>query len=293
MFHDLHRGAVARRTMLALPLAGLGLTSGLGRLGLASGVSRELIAAIERVPGLTPPLTLGIARVMLQPGAAAPAVIPGGARLLAVESGVLAVSVTAAAREPLTARDFSLGSPAPAASDELFVPAGTAIAFAARGVTSMRNPGDRSTVVLDAAVFREAPRSMARAFTTEDGVSFQLLASASAQEAPAPRATIVLEHIRLGHQATLPEDLSGGVTLLRVESGMTRVRSQSGAVLVASSAASAPYATSESLQPLASGSVRDVTAGGVVFLPAAGSMSLTNPSRRIAGMMALALLETA
>lgn len=286
----------SRRLLLALPVSCLAWERGIGGSGasaLAADVEREQIATVERVDGLTPPLTLGIARVILRAGAVARAAIPRGARMIAVESGVLAVSVTTAADETLTSSAFFPVAPAPELSDELFVPAGAAVTFGARGVTTVRNPGPRSVVALDVVVYREEPRPIARAFTTEDGISFQLLASASALEAPAGHVTVTLERVRLGGQAELPADLGVGLTLARVDAGTIALHPVAGEIFAARAAVSAPYSMPGSLEPIAVGSAREVTAGGVVFLPVGTESVIANPMQRPADLLALSVREMA
>ena len=84
---------IPRRRFLLFPSALL-LQTRAHRQTLASSVERELIATVERDAGLLPPLTLGIARVVLRPGASVFAATPNGARMIVVESGVLAVAST-------------------------------------------------------------------------------------------------------------------------------------------------------------------------------------------------------
>src|SRR5215211_1339505 len=170
---------ISRRRFLPFPLALL-LHSQRHDATLASSVERELIASVQRDEGLLPPLTLGIARVVLRPGASAFGATPNGARLIVVESGVLAVASTSHGPGPLTSVELGVSAPAPIEADELFVPAGMAVTIGSLEVARVRNPGARSVVALDVAVFHEEPRPLSRAFTTEDGISFQLLASASA-----------------------------------------------------------------------------------------------------------------
>ena len=286
---------ISRRLLVALPMSCLFSAGGFGggRFALASDVQREPIATIERVHGLEAPLTLGIARVVLRPGAVVQAAIPRGARMIAVESGVLAVAVTTAAEESLTSRELSLLAPEPDLGDELFVPAGATITFGSRGVSTVRNPGVRSVVALDVAVYREEPRPIARAFTTEEGISFQLLASASASVAPTGRVAVTLERVRLGQHAELPADLSAGLMLARVEAGTIGLRPAAGEVFTARAAASAPYSMPGSLEPIAAGQTREVTAGGVVFLPVGAASAITNPMPRTADLMTLAVRESA
>ncbi len=177
---------IPRRQILLFPLALL-LQTRAHSATLAFPVERELIATVERDAGLLPPLTLGIARVVLRPGASAFAGTPNGARMIVVESGVLAVASASQEARPFSSVELGVSAPAPHEGEELFVPAGTTVTFGSLDVARVRNPGARSVVALDVAVFREEPRPISRAFTTEDGISFQLLASASAAAAPIGR----------------------------------------------------------------------------------------------------------
>ena len=112
---------IPRRQLLLFPLALL-LHARAHGATLASSVERELIATVERDAGLLPPLTLGIARVVLRPGASAFAATPNGARMIVVESGVLAVASLPHEAEPLTSAELGVSAPAPDEGDELFVP---------------------------------------------------------------------------------------------------------------------------------------------------------------------------
>lgn len=257
-----------------------------------ASTERELVASVERNEGLLPPLTLGIARVVLRPGASAFAATSNGARMIVVESGVLAVASTAPAPRPLTSVELGGFARAPSEDDELFVPAGTTVTFGSLEVARVRNPGARSVVALDVAVFREEPRPISRAFTTEDGISFQLLASASAAAAPPGRVVLALERLRLGPSSQLPADLSRGLTLAYVEAGSLALTPVAGEVFAARAAASAPYSMPGSLQPIARDERRGITAGGVVFLPVGGVCSAINGTERTADVLALSVRET-
>ena len=283
---------VSRRGLLASPL--LLLLNSQARDGaLASSVDRELIATVERDEGLLPPLTLGIARVVLRPGASAFAATPNGARMIVVESGVLAVASASQEARPLTPVELGVSAPAPVEGEELFVPAGTTVTFGSLEVARVRNPGARSVVALDVAVFREEPRPISRAFTTEDGISFQLLASASAAAAPAGRVALVLERLRLGGASQLPTDLCHGLTLTYVEAGAIELRPVAGEVFAARAAASTPYSMPGSLQPIATDEKRSITAGGVAFLPVGAECVVANVAERPADVLALSVREVA
>jgi len=257
-----------------------------------ASTGRELVASVKRNEGLLPPLTLGIARVVLRPGASALAATSNGARMIVVESGVLAVASTPQASRSLTSVELGGVIPAPSEDDELFVPAGTTVTFGSLEVARVRNPGARSVVALDVAVFREEPRPISRAFTTEDGISFQLLASANAAAAPPGRVVLVLERLRIGSSSQLPADLSRGLTLAYVEAGSLTLTPVAGGVFAARAAASTPHSMPGSLQPIASDETRGVTAGGVVFLPVGGVCSAINVTERTADVLALSVRET-
>jgi hypothetical protein len=283
---------IVRRQFLLFPVALLvrARTTGPSPTSL---VERELIATVERDAGLLPPLTLGIARVVLRPGASTFAATPNGARMIVVESGVMAIASMSPEARPLTSIDLGVSAPASDDGNELFVPAGTTVTFGSLEVARVRNPGTRSVVALDVAVFREEPRPIARAFTTEDGISFQLLASASAADAPPGRVTLALERLRLGGSARLAADLCYGLTLTYVEAGSIEISAVAGDVFAARAAASAPYAMPGSLQPIAIDQQRDITAGGVIFLPVGAECGAVNVAERPADVLALTVRETA
>ncbi len=283
---------IPRRRILLSPLALL-LQVRAHDATLASAVERELIATVERDAGLLPPLTLGIARVVLRPGALAFAATPNGARMIVVESGVLAVASASQEARPFTSVELAVSAPAPDEADELFVPAGTTVTFGSLEVARVRNPGARSVVALDVAVFHEEPRPISRAFTTEDGISFQLLASASAAAAPAGRVALALEQLRIGRSARLPADLSRGLTLLYVEAGTIELKPVAGDVFAARAAASTPYSMPGSLQPIATDQKRGITAGGVIFLPVGAECEVFNGAERPADVLALSVREIA
>ncbi len=255
-------------------------------------IGREVIATMRFERGLGPPLTLGMARVVLRPGASAWASIPGGVRMISVESGLLGVAVGASASDPLTSGDLAVAAEPPRSDDELLVPAGTTLTFGARGIASVRNPGSRSAVLLDSVVFREEPRPLVRAFTTTAGVSFQLLASASADKAPAGALIVALEALRLPGRASLPLDLSAGLTLMYVEAGTLDLSAQEGKVSSARAAASAPYAMPGALQALTAPKTRGVTAGGVIFLQVGAAARVRNAGERTAELLILTVRES-
>jgi hypothetical protein len=283
---------ILRRRFLLFPLALL-LQTQADDAALAAAVERELIASVKRDGGLLPPLTLGIARVVLRPGASALGATPNGTRLIVVESGVLAVASTSLVPGPLTSVELGVSAPSHIEADELFVPAGMAVTIGSLEVARVRNPGTRSVVALDVAVFREEPRPISRAFTTDDGISFQLLASASAAVAPVGRVALALERLRVGPSSQLPADLSQGLTMAYVEAGSLELRPVVGEVFAARAAASTPYSMPGLLQPLALNQKRGITAGGVIFLPVGTECEVLNVAERPADLLALSVREVA
>jgi hypothetical protein len=283
---------IPRRWFLLYPLSLLVQSRAHGAT-LASSVERELIATVERDAGLEPPLTLGIARVVLRPGASTFAATSNGARMIVVESGVLAVASMSQEARPFTSVELAVTAPAPHEGEELFVPAGTTVTFGSLEVARVHNPGARSVVALDIAVFHEEPRPISRAFTTDDGISFQLLASASAAVAPPGRVALVLERLRLGGSSQLPSDLCHGLTLAYVEAGTIELRRLAGDVFAARAAASTPYSMPGSLQPIATGEKRGITAGGVIFVPVGAECVVANAAERPADVLALSVREVA
>ena len=283
---------VSRRRFVVSPLLAVAVSLVVGRRQARAGLFvRTTVATVLCESGLRSPLTLGMARVILRPKSSTWAGTPGGARMIVVEAGVLGVSTVNQAQQRFTAATFAASGPAPVAGDELLIPAGGVMAFPTSSIASVRNAGTRAVVALDVAVYPEEPRPLPRAFTTDEGVSFQLLASASAPNVPVGPLTVTLEQVFLGVEAEAPADLSTGLTLAYVDTGTLALRAEVGEVFSARAAASAPYSTPGSLQPLAPGHERDVTAGGVIFLPHDGQAAIANTAKRPVELLLVAVRE--
>jgi hypothetical protein len=280
---------LSRRVLLAVPLALL--RRGAGRA--ADADARDEITAVPLRDGLTPPLTLGIARVALQPGAATWAATTGGARMLLVESGVLAIATAASVEPPLSAGELVLVAPPANPINEILAPAGSTMRFTGLGVSSVRNPGSRPVVWLDVAVFRDAPRPMRRAFTTDDGVSFQLLAGAEAEAAPTGPIAVELDRWRIPARSEAPDEAGRGLSLLYLEAGSLTIRPRSGDVQTAHAAAPAPYSQPGALHPVPPDTNQSVTAGAVIFLPTGSRAEIVNALGRPARLLGLGLREIA
>src|SRR3990170_4779881 len=86
-------------------LLGSALALGVQRVEWARGRG-ALYSHSDVTRDLQPPLTLGIARVVLRPGAVSQS-ITQGMRMITVESGVVAVGTPRNDHSPLTATDLS------------------------------------------------------------------------------------------------------------------------------------------------------------------------------------------
>lgn len=273
---------ITRRGLLGGALA-LG-----GSRGDRASARGTLYAQSDVTRKLQPPLTLGMARVVLRTGALSQSATQG-VRLIAVESGVIAVGMPRNDHLPLTAADLSVTPGAQTDLVELIMDTGTSLVADDPGVMSLRNPGAGAAVILDVVVYRQPARPFARAFTSDD-VSFQLLASAIAATAPANGARVRLERRWLGPQQVLTQEAGTGVMVGYLARGAVEVAGEAGAVATARAATAAPYSLPGALQVLGEGRERLVTAGGMVFVPEDGAATVTNTERREAELLILALL---
>lgn len=268
-------------------LFGSALALGLQRVD-RTGARGALYSHSEVTRGLQPPLTLGIARVVLRPGAMSQSTTQG-MRMITVESGVVAVGMPRSDHAPISAADLSASSRTRFDLVELIMATGTSLSADDPGIMSLRNPGAGSAVILDVVVYREAARPFPRAFTSDE-VSFQLLASAVAEAAPENGATVRLERTWLAPQQALVHAAETGVTVGYLERGAAQVMSEAGHVATARAATAAPYSLPGSLRVLAQGQQRLVTAGGMVFVAQDGAATVMNTERRDAELLVLSLL---
>ena len=277
-------GGITRRGLLGSVLA-----LGMQRSDRA-GARDALYAQSDITRNLPSPLMLGIARVVLQPGAMSQGAAPG-MRLIAVESGVLAVGLPQSDRMPLTAADLATTSGAQFDLVEVIMATGTSLVADNPGVMSLRNPGTGAAVMLDVVVSREVGRPLTRAFTSDD-VSFQLLASAVAGTAPSGGAMVRLERRWLTQRQTLMQEAGTGVMLAYLARGAVQVTAEAGAVATARAATAAPYSLPGALHVLGVRQARLVTAGGMVFVPKDGAATVTNTERREAELLTLSVLAS-
>jgi hypothetical protein len=273
---------VSRRGLLGSALA-LGL-----QRGDRANARGALYSHSEVTRGLQPPLTLGIARVVLRPGAVSQSTTQG-MRMITVESGVVAVGMPRNNHSPISAADLSSSPASQYDLVELIMATGTSLSADDPGIISLRNPGAGSAVILDVVVYREEARAFSRAFTS-DGVSFQLLASAVAEAAPEGGATVRLERRWLASRQVLAQEAGAGVTVGYLERGAVQVTSEAGQIATARAATATPYSLPGALQVLERGRERLVTAGGMVFVPQDGAAAVTNTERRDAELLLLSVL---
>jgi hypothetical protein len=268
-------------------LLGSTLALGMQRVGGAQARG-ALYTHSDITVGLEPPLTLGIARVVLRSGAISQSTTHG-MRMIIVESGMVAVGMPRNDHAPITAADLSIARTTHHDLVELIMATGTSLSADDPGVMSLRNPGAGAAVVLDVVVYRDLARPFPRGFTSDD-ISFQLLASAVAESAPAGGATVRLERRWLGPQQVLAQKAGTGITIIYLEQGAVQVTSDAGRVATARAAAAAPYSMPGALQDLGRGRERLVTAGGMVFVPQDGAATVKNMERRDAELLVLSVL---
>lgn len=237
---------------------------------------------------LRPPLTLGMARVVLRPGATTQSTTQG-VRIIVVESGVVAVGLPRIEHGPVTAADLSLAPPAQQDLVEVIMATGTSLTVDDPGTMSLRNPGAGSAVILDVVVYRATPRPFSRAFTNDD-ISFQMFASALAETAPVDGATVRLERQWLASGQRLEQSAGAGVLVTYLERGAVQVTGGAGQVLTGRAAAAAPYSQQGALQVLSQGKERLLTAGGTIVVTHGGRSLLQNAERRDATMLVLQVL---
>jgi hypothetical protein len=132
-------------------------------------------------------------------------------------------------------------------------------------------------VLLDAAVFAAGPTPPARAFTTDGGIGFQVLAGGNAGPAPGGPCAVALARVSL---AAAAETEVAGVALLYAESGSGVAAGVAGAVRYARAAAQAPGSTAGPWRPLPPGAEAPLTAGSALLLGRDDHARVGNPGNR-------------
>jgi len=226
-----------------------------------------------------PPLFAGVAQVIVPPGARTTTAGTAGPRLLAIEAGSLTVGVAGPAHVwraigPGTG-PASGSSPVPAGDDVVLGP-GDSLAVGAGGVREVRNDGAHASVFLDAALFPPGAEPVAAAFTTPDGVSFQLLAGAVIEAVPSEPVTFGLTRLRLERGQTLPAAARSGPAVAYVEAGSLDVVPTAGEVRFGRAAAPAPSTSAGPLRSVPVGRTAPLTAGAALALAAGSAVVAAN-----------------
>lgn len=245
----------------------------------STGVEVEAIAAMAISELPAPPLFVGLAHVIVPPGVRSSTAGTAGPRLLAIDAGTLTVAVAGPA-EVSRALGVGTGATGPpvalVSGEEVVLGPGDRLALATGGIRDVRNDGARPTVYLDAALFPPGAEPVTAAFTTPDGVSFQLLAGGVVEAVPAGPAEFGVRRLRLAPGAALPEEPRAGPAVAYVESGSLDLVPTAGEVLFGRAAAPAPSSAAGPLRKVPLGRTAALTAGAAVSLAAGSAVSSHN-----------------
>jgi hypothetical protein len=281
-----------RRAVLALLLALAAWPPTGGRAAQEhprTGIAVEALAGVE-TEGLTGPLFLGLAKLVIPPGVGTEAGDTPGPRLLAVEAGYLTVVTTRPSVVTVAARQGVPGGPEDRAAGTLVVGPGERLALPDGGAREIRNDGARPVVFLDAALFPPGPDPLLPAFTTPEGLVFQLRAGATVEAVPTGRLRVSLSRVYLARLGALPAAPWPGPAIAYVDTGVLELEPTGGEVRYARAAAATANSTGGAVRPVAVGSRLTVTAGGSVVLATGAAIEARNP--RAAPVVVL-LLEVA
>jgi hypothetical protein len=266
--------------LVVLIAAGLGMGRTEARRLPSAAAEVEQLAAIELATLPAGPLFLGLAQIVVPPGVGTTDAATPGPRLIVMEAGTLTVT-TAGPAEVLRA-SFS-NAPArwtavPPGS-VVILGSGDRLVLAADALGEVRNDGARAAVYLDAALFAPGPRPIDPAFTTADGISFQLLVGAIADVTAIAPAEFALARLHLPRGEALPATPRVGPAVVYVESGSLEVvptAMASAGVQFSRAAAPAPFSTAGPLREVPLGARLRLTAGGALFVPDGAAISAAN-----------------
>lgn len=230
----------------------------------------ERIAAIGPVALPELPLEVHVARVVLPAGVMLPSATPSGVRMLVVAAGTLTVELANPAPSAMLARGASPGQ-------SLVAPAGRSIALDARAIVGVGNVGTRPVVILDAAVFGAGDRPPARAFTTDSGVGFQVLAGGVAGPPPAGPCTVALLRLNIAPGETIAMT---GTALVYAESGTGWASATADGVRYARAAGQAPGSSAGPWRDVGGSREAPLTAGSALLLGRAAAATIGNAGQR-------------
>ena len=281
--------ALTRRAFLA---AGLLLAGGSGSSRAAAEEADLTIEEIANVAATTraEPLFMGLAHLILQPGAQTEAVNTVGPRIIALTSGRLTVGTAGAGTAFRNPDNDPTGFPQArpprpvAPGEEVILEPGDRVALEPGAVREIRNDGPTPAVYLDAALFPPGPDPVPAAFTTVDGISFQLLVGATLDPPPAGTLEFALSRAELGPRAAWPATARDGPAAVYVESGSLALTPTAGAVRFSRAAAPAPYSQPAPMRDVPIGSNVRLTAGAAALLPTGSAVDARN-ERRVAARL--------
>lgn len=260
--------------LLALVLPDLGRAT--AAADSAGGVEVETLASLA-TEALPSPLFFGLAHLILPPGVASETANTAGPRLFEVQAGSLTVE-TAGGGVAFRAGTFGPTRTRQAirVGEEVVLGRGDRLALGPHAVRRVRNDGARPVVYLDAALFSPGTEPVTAAFTTPDGITFQLLAGAIVAAIPTGAVEIALDRVSLAPDAELPTAARLGAAIAYVESGSLWLVPTAGAVEYARAAAAAPSSTVGRMRPVALGAEVTMTAGASVVLPPGSAVAARN-----------------
>lgn len=257
----------ATSLLVAALASALALLPGAARSNPAPRVAVEELAS-GTVASVPPPLFLGVAQVVVPPGARTDVAGTAGPRLLVVEAGLLTVGVEGPGVVVRSPGGGGWGGPeAIVARTDVVLGPGDRLVLETGAVRGLGNDGARPTVFLDAALFPPGPEPVAAAFTTEEGISFQLLTGAVTEAVPPGPVELALARLRIPPGGALPAEPRGGPAVAYVEAGSLALTATAGEVRFGRAAAPAPNSTAGPLKPVAVGQHATLTAGTSLFLP--------------------------
>ena len=237
----------------------------------------EELAVGEVAATPPPPLFLGVAQVVVRPGARTESAGTRGPRLLAVEAGLLAVRTGGPGRVVRSPGGGGWGGPEEiVAETDLVLGPGDRLILETGALRTVSNDGARPAVYLDAALFPAGPEPVAAAFTTEEGVSFQLLTGVVAETVPSGPVAFALVRVRVPPGGALPATPRAGPAIAYVESGSLALTATAGDVRFGRAAAPAPTSTAGPLRPVAVGEGATVSAGSSLFLATGAAVAAGN-----------------
>jgi len=290
---------ISRRSLL---LAGaVGLPAAVALTTRAGGQEeRYTVAELAGVIATTrsEPLFVGLAHLILQPGAHTEAVNTAGPRIIALTSGRLIVGTAGAGTFFRNPDNDPTGFPQPAPPPHPVAPGeavvlepGDRVALEPGAVREIRNDGPTPAVYLDAALFPPGPDPVPAAFTTVDGISFQLLVGATLDPVPAGALQFALSRAEVSPDGAWPAVARDGPAVVYVESGSLALIPTAGAVRFSRAAAPTAYSLPAPLRDVPLGTTVRLTAGAAALLPTGSAVDARN-ERRVPARLLLVEVRT-